>query len=256
MYWCKSPSVKRHYFFLSVVLFILQYFWVYFAIFCSAMRKNEWKSNGLNIFGDRSNLRRSFDVDDVFIRMSDIGSNCHYFAYEPTLKYSFERNLLCKMKSCGVIVRYQHCDRKEKQFCMRHYQKVTHPSTDPIRRRLTPRTRLLDHRGVHRFANHSVRLLIHWTGHQCKPFMIHISSWVSKYNNSPTPSSLRIVSKPDTATQEYRKKVHSLQNTCNVDSCTHWLPIFFFVSGAWGLMAGLSGFASHRCSLHLGAGCQ
>ena len=29
-----------------------------------------------------------------------------------------------------------------------------------------------------------------------------------------------------------------------------------FFSGAWGLMAGLSGFASHRCSLHLGAGCQ
>ena len=29
-----------------------------------------------------------------------------------------------------------------------------------------------------------------------------------------------------------------------------------FFSGAWGLMAGLSGFASHQCSLHLGAGCQ
>ena len=28
------------------------------------------------------------------------------------------------------------------------------------------------------------------------------------------------------------------------------------LSGVWGLMAGLSGFASHRCSLHLGAGCQ
>ena len=53
----------------------------------------------------------------------------------------------------------------------------------------------------------------------------HISSSVSKYNNSP-PTSLRIVSKPDTATREYRKKVHSLQNTCNVDSCTHWVPIF------------------------------
>ena len=32
-----------------------------------------------------------------------------------------------------------------------------------------------------------------------------------------------------------------------------WVPIF---SGAWELMAGLSGFASHECSLHLGAGCQ
>ena len=27
-------------------------------------------------------------------------------------------------------------------------------------------------------------------------------------------------------------------------------------SWAWGLMAGLSGFASHQCGLHLGAGCQ
>ena len=28
------------------------------------------------------------------------------------------------------------------------------------------------------------------------------------------------------------------------------------LSREWGLMAGLSGFASHQCSLHLGAGCQ
>ena len=28
------------------------------------------------------------------------------------------------------------------------------------------------------------------------------------------------------------------------------------LSRAWGLMAGLSGFASHQCRLHLGAGCQ
>ena len=27
-------------------------------------------------------------------------------------------------------------------------------------------------------------------------------------------------------------------------------------SRAWGLMAGLSGLASHQCGLHLGAGCQ
>ena len=27
-------------------------------------------------------------------------------------------------------------------------------------------------------------------------------------------------------------------------------------SRAWGLMTGLSGFASHQCGLHLGAGCQ
>ena len=56
--------------------------------------------------------------------------------------------------------------------------------------------------------------------------MTHTSGLVSKYNNSPNPSSLRIVSKPNTATQEYHKEVHSLQNTCNVDSCTHWVPIF------------------------------
>jgi len=31
------------------------------------------------------------------------------------------------------------------------------------------------------------------------------------------------------------------------------VPVFL---GAWGLMVGLSGFASHRCNLHLGAGCQ
>ena len=29
-----------------------------------------------------------------------------------------------------------------------------------------------------------------------------------------------------------------------------------YISRAWGLMAGLSGFASHQCGLHLGAGCQ
>ena len=28
------------------------------------------------------------------------------------------------------------------------------------------------------------------------------------------------------------------------------------LSRAWGLMAGLSGFASHQCGFHLGAGCQ
>ena len=84
-------------------------------------KKNQCKSNRLNIFGDRSNLHRSFDADDVFIMMSDIGSNCHYFAYEPALKYSFEMNLLREMKSYGFVVRYEHCDRKEKQFCMRHY---------------------------------------------------------------------------------------------------------------------------------------
>ena len=69
-------------------------------------KKNEWKSNGLNIFSDKSNLHCSFDTDDDFIIMSDIGSNCQYFAYEPALKYSFEMNLLQEMKSCSVIVRW------------------------------------------------------------------------------------------------------------------------------------------------------
>ena len=119
-------------------------------------------------------------------------------------------------------MRYEHGDRKEKQFCRRHDQIVAHPSNNPIRRRLIPGTRLLITE-VHL----SVRLLILSTERQCKPFMTHISSSVSKYNNSPTPSSLRIVSKPDTATRKYRKEVHSLQNTCNVDSCTHWVPIFY-----------------------------
>ena len=95
---------------------------------------------------------------------------------------------------------------------------VTHPSTNPIRRRLTPGTRLLDHRNVHRFANLD-------TLNRTSSTYITTCSSVSKYNNSPTPSSLQIVSKSDTATREYRKKVHSLQNTCNVDSCTHWIPI-------------------------------
>ena len=105
------------------------------------------------------------------------------------------------------IVRYEHCDRKEKQFCMRYYQMVTHPSTNPIRRSLTPGTRLLDRRSVHRFTNLSVRQgFIPWKGRQCNPFMTHISSSVLKNNNSPTPSILRIVSKADTATREYRKK--------------------------------------------------
>lgn len=74
----------------------------------------------MNIFGDRSNLHRSFDADDIFIMMSDIGSICHYFVYEPALKYSLEVKLLREMKRCGDIVRYEHSDRKEKQFCMRH----------------------------------------------------------------------------------------------------------------------------------------
>ena len=54
------------------------------------------------------------------------------FAYEPALKYSFEISLLRKMKSCGDIVRYEHCDRKEKQFRLRYYQMVTHPSTTKV----------------------------------------------------------------------------------------------------------------------------
>ena len=33
-------------------------------------------------------------------------------------------------------------------------------------------------------------------------------------------------------------------------------PFYTPLSRAWGLMAGLSGFAIDRCSLHLGAGCQ
>ena len=55
----------------------------YFAIFCSAMKeKLQRKSNGLSIFGDRSNLHPSFLADDVFIMKSDSGSNYnYYFAY-------------------------------------------------------------------------------------------------------------------------------------------------------------------------------
>jgi len=55
---------------------------------------------------------RSFDADDVLITLSNIGSNCHYFAYEPALKYSFEMNLLGEMKSCSDIVRYKRSKRK------------------------------------------------------------------------------------------------------------------------------------------------
>jgi len=159
--------------------------------------------------------------------MSDIGSICHYFVYEPALKYSLEVKLLREMKSCGDIVRYEHSYRKEKQFCMRHYQMITYPSTNPIWRSLTSRTTLLDHRSIQRFTDLSVwQGLISWRGRECKTFMTHISSSVYKYSNSPTPSILRIVSKPATATREYRKKVLILRNTCNVDSCTHWVPIF------------------------------
>ena len=32
------------------------------------------------MFGQRSNLRRSFGADDVFIMMSNIDANHHYFA--------------------------------------------------------------------------------------------------------------------------------------------------------------------------------
>ena len=160
MYWCKSPSIdhERHYFVLSAELFILQYFWLYFTIFCSAMKKKlfEWKSNSLNIFGDRSNLHRSFDADDVFIVMSNIGSICHYFVYETAFKYSFEMKLHREMKSCGDIVRYEHSDRIEKQFCIRHYQMVIYPSTNPIWRSLTSRRRLLYHRSIQRFTDLSV----------------------------------------------------------------------------------------------------
>ena len=46
--------------------------------------------------------------------MSDMGSNYHYFAYEPALKYSFDINFLDEMKSCGDIVRYEYCDREKK----------------------------------------------------------------------------------------------------------------------------------------------
>ena len=63
----------------------------------------------------------------------DISSSNHYFAYEPALKYSFELDLPSEMKSCGEIMRYEHCDIKEMQFCIRHYQMVTHLSPYPIR---------------------------------------------------------------------------------------------------------------------------
>ena len=45
---------------------------------------------------------------------------------------------------------------------------------------------------------------------------------------------------------------HSLPSTFHCSSVWR-VPVF---SRAWGLMAGLSGLASHWCSLHLGAGCQ
>jgi len=91
MCWCKSPSFKLRCFVLSAALFTLK-----------------------------------FNADDVLM-----GSNCHYFAYEPAWKYSFEMNSLREMESRGDIVRYEHCDRKVKQFCMKHYQMVTHPSANP-----------------------------------------------------------------------------------------------------------------------------
>ena len=89
---------------------------VYFTIFRSAIKKSlsEKVMTG-TFFGDRSNLC-SFDGDDVFIMMSDIGSNRYYFAYEPALKYSFEMNLLREMKSCGEILRCEHCDLQQKQL--------------------------------------------------------------------------------------------------------------------------------------------
>ena len=178
-YPCIDVNRPRHYFFLSVALFILQYFWVYHAIFCSAMKKKklEWKSSGLNIFGDRSNLHRSFDADDIFIMMSDI--------------YWFNLSLFCVWASFKILLwneialrneklwRYEHSDRKEKQFCMRHYQMVTYPNTNHIWRSLTSKTTLLDHRSIQRFTDLGVwQGLISWRGRECKTFMTHISSSV------------------------------------------------------------------------------
>ena len=74
-----SWIMKRHYFVLSAVLFILQYFWLYFAISCSAMKKNL----------SEKVLAWTYLVTDVifiwwrFYYDGDISSNCRYFLYEP-----------------------------------------------------------------------------------------------------------------------------------------------------------------------------
>ena len=81
-------------------------FYNFFDIFCllllSPEKKVEWKRSDLKIFGDKSNLHRSFDALDVIFMMIDIGSNCHYFAHESSLKYSFEMNLVAKGKVVAI----------------------------------------------------------------------------------------------------------------------------------------------------------
>ena len=73
-YPCIDVNRPRHYFF-SVSRTL--YSTIFLGISCHLLfshekKKLEWKSSGLNIFGDRSNLHRSFDADDIFIMMSDI----------------------------------------------------------------------------------------------------------------------------------------------------------------------------------------
>ena len=65
----------------------------------------------LNLFVGWPYLR-SYVADDVFIMMSDIGSNCHSLTHESDLKYCFEMNLVREKKNCCDIVRYEHRDRK------------------------------------------------------------------------------------------------------------------------------------------------
>ena len=139
--------------------------------------------------------------------MSDIGSNCHYFEYEQALKYSFEMAL-------GNEKAWRYPDiwalQLKRKAILHKVPPNGHPS-NPIRCSLTVRTRLFDHRSIHRIPNLSVQQdLIPWTGRQCKLFMTHISSLV--INNSPTPSILQIVSKPDMATRKYCKKKYAAYN--------------------------------------------
>ena len=62
------------------------------------------------------------------------------------------------------------------------------------------------------------------------------------------------------AWQKKEPSVCSIQQFFHLSS-PFYFPLFISVLGAclrggMGLMAGLSGFASHRCSLHVGAGCK
>ena len=174
MHRCKSPSVNRYYFVLSAVLFILQYFWLYFAIFCSAMKKN---------FSEKVVARTFLATEVIFIVVLTLMTSSLWWAIWvqtiiilPALWAGFKILLWNKFAWWSEkLWRYREIwvlrSKKRNKVCTRHCQMVTHVSTqpiqvsNPIRRGLTPRTRLLDHRSIHTFANISVRKgLIPWTG--------------------------------------------------------------------------------------------